>query len=87
MSGGFTMGDDLTFTKAAAAITHTGATSFTISSTGTAGTVTVESVVFNGGAVSGVTTLAASDDFTLSKAAAAITHTGQASAPCKPKGA
>ena len=31
MSGGFTMADDLTFTKAAAAITHTGATSFTIS--------------------------------------------------------
>ena len=79
MSGGFTMGDDLTFTKAAAAITHTGATSFTISSTGTAGTVTVESVVFNGGAVSGVTTLAASDDITLSKAAAAITHTGATS--------
>ena len=64
MSGGFTMGDDLTFTKAAAAITHTGATSFTISSTGTAGTVTVESVVFDGGAVSGVTTLATSGAIT-----------------------
>jgi hypothetical protein len=44
-----------------AAITHTGATSFTISSTGTAGDVTVESVVFDGGAVSGVTSITTGD--------------------------
>eukprot|EP01044_Picomonas_judraskeda_P044833 COSAG03_NODE_24263_length_269_cov_1.459770_1_plen_37_part_10 len=37
----------MTLSAAAAAITHTGATSFTISSTGTAGTVNVESVVFD----------------------------------------
>merc|ERR1711871_1340415 len=56
-----------TMTAAAGAITHTGATSFTISITGTDGTVTVESVNFDGGAMSGVTTIDAATSIKVPK--------------------
>ena len=48
----------MTLTHAAAKIEHTGATSFTIESTGTDGTVVVDGVTFDGGDVSGMGTLA-----------------------------
>jgi hypothetical protein len=83
---------DLELSKAAAAITHGGATSLSISST--TGFVAVEAVQFAGsqigigadttmidlGATTGMVTvngnLKATGDLTLSKAAAAITHSG-----------
>merc|ERR1711865_330601 len=67
--------DDLTLSKDGATITHSGGgTGLTILSTNQA--VTVESVVFTGGAVTGVTTAAMSDDLTSSKNGATITHSG-----------
>ena len=52
--GAITTSGDLTITHAVAKVKHTGATSFTIESTGTDGSVTIEDVTFDGDAVSGV---------------------------------
>jgi len=80
MSGDLTnsAGDLLLTSSTAQAITHTGATGqdLTISS---GANVVVEGVTMNTGALSGVSTLAATDDVTLSKNVAAITHSGTTS--------
>ena len=55
--GAITTSGDLTLTKAVSKIEHTGATSFTIESTGTDGTVEIDGVTFDEGAVSGMSSL------------------------------
>ena len=70
--------DLLLSSSSAQAIMHTGAggADLAISS---GGNVVVDGVTFGSGAVSGVSTLAATDDVTLSKNTAAITHSGTTS--------
>jgi hypothetical protein len=72
-----TSGNILLSSATAQAITHTGASGQNLTISSTNGDVIVESVVFNGGAMSGITTGNFSGDITLSGATTqAITQTG-----------
>jgi|694.fasta_scaffold01586_2 hypothetical protein len=78
MSGNFTnSGGDILLTSASSqSITHTGANGedFIVSSTN--GNVIIDSVTFNAGAVSGISTLNVYDTVTLSGNSQSISHTG-----------
>ncbi|GBG16068.1 Hypothetical Protein FCC1311_115592, partial [Hondaea fermentalgiana] len=80
MSGDLTnsAGDILLTSSAAQAITHTGAAAADLSIS-SGGNVDIQGVLFNGNAMSAVSTLAMTGDLTLSAAAATITHSGATS--------
>ncbi|GBG35193.1 Hypothetical Protein FCC1311_114162, partial [Hondaea fermentalgiana] len=80
MSGDLTnsAGDILLTSSAAQAITHTGAAAADLSIS-SGGNVDIQGVLFNGNAMSAVSTLAMTGDLTLSAAAATITHSGTTS--------
>ena len=71
-------GDDITLEADVSTIEHTGATSFTISSSGTDGSVSIESMNVDAGVVTGLTSLT-TDAVTLGADASTITHTGATS--------